>query len=424
MNVSTMAQAGPAESSGGLGLRSSAVYSLVLVLLTYLPLVSFLRRRREQHMRLELGYTTRDSLKNMTNDDAFAIQNVVAELEFPWVFDMSLQFALFKSYGLGTIASLLVDTRQLTTAENATKRYADTVVLLKEFMAHAPTSERTLTAIARMNYLHGLYQKPGKIHAGDMLYTLSAFITEPIAWIKLCEWRELNDMEICAIGTFWKAIGDGMGIDYAELPSSSTGWRDGLQFYHEIKEWAQRYEQAYMLPNEHSRKVADHITEILLWHVPPSLKKTAETAFTVLMDDRLRRAMKYPPPSNAYKVAVHGIITARKLLLRHLSLPRPTFLQVHDTAVEADPKTGRYHLKSWQAQPWYVPKTARWGLQGWLTRLLPNGVLPGDDGDRYVSDGYRIEDVGPRAFVGKGLETIKAEKERLRGTRTAGCPFG
>ena len=190
------------------------------------------------------------------------------------------------------MASLLIDTRQLTTAENVTKRYADTVVLIKEFSAHPPTSERTLTAIARMNYLHGHYQKQGRISAGDMLYTLSVFITEPIAWIKLCEWRELNDMEMCAIGTFWKAIGDGMGIDYSELPSSSTGWRDGLQFYHEIMEWAQRYEEAYMLPNEYSRKVADHTMDVLLWHAPQSLKKTAEIASTVLMDARLRRAMR------------------------------------------------------------------------------------------------------------------------------------
>ena len=96
MNVSTTLQAGPAGSPGGAGLKASAMSFLVPVVLAYILLVSFLRRRRERQMRLKFGYTTRDSLKNMTNDDAFAIQNAVAELEFPWVFKKSLQFALFK----------------------------------------------------------------------------------------------------------------------------------------------------------------------------------------------------------------------------------------------------------------------------------------------------------------------------------------
>lgn len=34
------------------------------------------------------------------------------------------------------------------------KRYADTVVLISEFMAWSPEAERTNAAIARMNYLH------------------------------------------------------------------------------------------------------------------------------------------------------------------------------------------------------------------------------------------------------------------------------
>ncbi len=61
-----------------------------------------------------------------------------------------------------------------------------------------------------MNYIHSGYQRAGKISNEDLLYTLSVFITEPISWIAKYEWRELTDMEICAIGTFWKSIGDSM----------------------------------------------------------------------------------------------------------------------------------------------------------------------------------------------------------------------
>lgn len=189
------------------------------------------------------------------------------------------------------MASLLVATRQLTSSANATRRYADTVILIKEFAAHPPTSERTLTAISRMNYLHGMYKKQGRISNDDFLYTLSVFVTEPINWVQKLEWRELNDMEKCAIGTFWKSIGDAMEIDYRDLPSAATGWRDALHWYEEVAAWARAYEVKYMLPNQPSRTTADYTMELLLWHVPGPLREAVFKASTVLMEGRLRKAM-------------------------------------------------------------------------------------------------------------------------------------
>lgn len=55
---------------------------------------------------------------------------------------------------------------------------------------------------ARMNYLHSLYQRSGKISNDDMLYTLSLFILEVERWIRLYEWRKLTDMELCALYVF------------------------------------------------------------------------------------------------------------------------------------------------------------------------------------------------------------------------------
>lgn len=78
--------------------------------------------------------------------------------------------------------------------------------------SHHPRSARALKALARMNYIHGGYQKAGKISQDDLLYTLSLFITEPITWVGKYEWRAMTDMEKCAIGAFWKSIGDAMGI--------------------------------------------------------------------------------------------------------------------------------------------------------------------------------------------------------------------
>ena len=59
----------------------------------------------------------------------------------------------------------------------------------------------------------------------------------------------MSDMEICAIGTFWKSIGDAMGIQYRGILAHDE-WRDGLEFYADIKTWAQEYEKTFMVPAE------------------------------------------------------------------------------------------------------------------------------------------------------------------------------
>jgi hypothetical protein len=75
------------------------------------------------------------------------------------------------TYGIPTISSILVNTGQLSARGNAgkvrnpftlsrnlylfLKRYVDTEILIAEFLANPPSSERSVKAIARMNYLHG-----------------------------------------------------------------------------------------------------------------------------------------------------------------------------------------------------------------------------------------------------------------------------
>jgi hypothetical protein len=66
----------------------------------------------------------------------------------------------------------------------------------------------------------------------------------------------MTDMEVCAVGTFWKSIGDAMGIKYEGFLASSH-WNDGLDFYHDIAAWAKKYERTYMVPAISNKKVAD-----------------------------------------------------------------------------------------------------------------------------------------------------------------------
>jgi hypothetical protein len=138
-----------------------------------------------------------------------------------------------------------------------------------------------------MNTLHDKYKTAGKISNADFLYTLAVCVTEPIRLINLYEWRRLNDMEVNAIGCFWKSIGDAMDIQYKGYLSRDS-WRDGIEFVGDITGWARRYELEAMKPAATNRTPANALMDMLLYHVPSFARPFAEEVWTVLMGDRVR----------------------------------------------------------------------------------------------------------------------------------------
>lgn len=50
--------------------------------------------------------------------------------------------------------------------------------------------------------------------------------------------------------------------------------------------------------------------------------------------------------------------------------------------------------------------------------------LPGDEGEKYAPDGYKIEEIGPEAMKGKGEDWGKECMGRLKDSRVEGCIFG
>lgn len=126
-----------------------------------------------------------------------------------------------------------------------------------------------------------------------MLYTLSLFVREPIRWINSYEWRTLTDLEKCALGIFVKNMGDGMLIEYDNLPSSKTGFRDGIQWANEILEWSEKYEADYMIADKYNHLTANETTAILIAGLPNFLKPYGRQAVSAMMDTRLRSAMMF-----------------------------------------------------------------------------------------------------------------------------------
>ena len=315
----------------------------------------------------------------------------------------------------------MVKTTQLTTAENVGKRYADTAVLVVEIYGNSPTDPRTQEAFARLNYLHGLYIKQGKISNDDLLYTLALFMVEPSRMIAKTEWRCLTDLEICAFGVFHKSMGDAMDISFDALPSAKTGFRDGLAFYAELEAWSVEYEKRYMVPHQNNYITAIQTQNLLLRNIPSMFHTAIANIISAAMDDRLRTAIKFEEPLPFYRGLLEGFLTLRKYYLRYLALPRPKFMSSYLVGKKADAE-GRRHFIRYDTLPYYVKPTVfnRWGPGAIASRLM--GVpLPGDDG--YYPEGFKTSDVGPAALRGKGRVEAEKTKDRLVKERTGGCPF-
>lgn len=197
-----------------------------------------------------------------------------------------------QTYGIPSISSILVATGQLSDKDTAPKRNADTGALLLEAVLNPPTSERAITAITRINYIHRHYRKVGKIRDSDLLYTLSLFALEPARWVSRFEWRTLSDMELCAIGTFWKSLGEALEVPFDEL-SKSASEKDGLGWLNELSAWSRAYEDANMVPANSNKRLAYSTFELILWKMPRSLHGIGRKILATLLDDKLRESMLY-----------------------------------------------------------------------------------------------------------------------------------
>jgi len=444
----------------------SLAYYLLPALLVYISLCSFFRHRRLQDLRLLYPPET---YPHLTPATAQRIIITFAQLEAPFIFETSLQFALFRTYGIPSISGLLAQTGLLGSSEHAAKRYVDTDVLITEFVAQKWGGERWAGAVGRMNAIHAAYGggrgdmgnnkaaggdveeknrevigkgKGMRIKEEDMLYTLSLFAWEPVRWTQRWEWREVSELERCAMGVYWKGIGDAMGINYFFLPGGQPvqstnelghgdgtkdkesetirGWRDGLHWMDELAAWAEQYEKENMLPADCNTLIADETVDLLLISLPSALKPFGKKAVAVLMDSRLRTAMQYPAPPTSLTLVLHTLLRTRRLILRYLCLPRPEFLRMTVLADKPD-DMGRYIWGRYLGQPWFVKPGFwnRWGGKGLWRRMLGLPV-PGDEGEKFMPAGYRIEELGPR--VGKG--GWEAEKVWVREVGGRGCPIG
>jgi hypothetical protein len=81
-----------------------------------------------------------------------------------------------------------------------------------------------------------------------------------------------------------------MGIEYKGR-LSKTEWVDGIDFYEDIKAWAEAYEKRVMVPAATNKQTAEETTALILYYVPKAIKPSARNLIGVLMGPMLRKAM-------------------------------------------------------------------------------------------------------------------------------------
>ncbi|KAF7562014.1 hypothetical protein G7046_g2117 [Stylonectria norvegica] len=356
----------------------------------------------------------------MTNQEAYEISNSLIYLEFPLFYDLAVRLALFETYAMENIAKLLVAVSDLNKPDQAPKRYEDTEIVYSCFAMFPPTSTQLHKAVARMNYLHSPYIKNGKILQKDLLYTLYISFAEPVRFLNQYEWRSLTDMEVAALATLWKYIGDMMEIDYKTILQKDE-WTDGIEFFEHLTAWAEKYEDDFLKPIPEVKALGEVLMKMLLQSHSPILRPLGYKVALVLMGNRLRDAFGFPEQSIAITTLTYSLLRMRQFVVRYLCLPR--IFPAHYIS-EPDEATGRIKHYHYLKEPWYCAPTfwARWNPEALFT-WISGGMIPGDGGEGLKPEGLLFEDLGPSNTVGKGVEEMEILTDRARMRGVGGCPF-
>lgn len=232
---------------------------------------------------------------------------LVAAFEYPWLIRKSLEFALFRSYGVPSISQLLDRTGQFK--RHGQRRVDDTGLLLAEIVENGYDSPRGRQAIQMINRMHGKFD----IANDDMLYVLSTFVFEPIYWTRKFSWRRPSRHEDLANYHFWVEVGLRMAIK--DIPST----------FAEFERFKGDYERERFRYQSSNRRVADATLKVFEAWYPRLVRPLVRQVVYALLDEPLRRAFNYPKPLPLVRPAVHGALLLAAKILRFLPPRRKPF---------------------------------------------------------------------------------------------------
>jgi hypothetical protein len=227
--------------------------------------------------------------------DCSEAYRLLASLEFPWDLQQALSFALFRTYAVPSIGTLLAQTGELVVRTQ--KRYEDTGLLLDAPLEHGLHSPEGRTAFRRINAMHRAYD----ISADDLRYVLSTFVVSPIRWLDAYGKRPLTDHERTASAHHYREVGRLMGIP--DLPRT---WQEFVALH-------DAYEAEHDGYSEGGRAVADatlrHVASLPPYSLLPA--RLVRPLVLALLDDALLDSFRYPRPHRAVRALVRGGLRLR-----------------------------------------------------------------------------------------------------------------
>jgi len=251
-----------------------------------------------------------DEIANLNPEtDYERIGFLLGAYEFHTDLQLALQFALFRTYAVPAISSLLSRTGEFVSRPR--KRYDDTEILMAEMGENGMDSARGSTAIGRMNDMHGRYRIPNH----QMVYVISALVLEPKRWIERFGWRALTEVEVQAGLHFYRALGARMGI--TDIPETLEG----------MEQLNRAYEAEHFVYSESNAEIGQTTVDLYLsFYLPRALFGLGRPITVSLMDIPLRRAMGFTDPPRWLQGSVIGLMQLRKHVLRWLPRRRKAAL--------------------------------------------------------------------------------------------------
>jgi hypothetical protein len=220
--------------------------------------------------------------------------------EFPWDAQRALEIALLRTFCVPSISRLLAATREFE--RRPQKRYDDTEIIISEIVEHGYDSPRGLSALRRMNQIHGRFA----IDNDDYRYVLSTFLLEPIRWIDRFGYRRTIESERSAMFHFWCELGRRMHI--RDLPDSLEAFeRFNLDYERERFSYA-----------ETNRQVGAYSVGLFASWFPWPLGKLVPLGVYAMLDAHVRSAFGFPAPPRWVGKALDAALALRSRVLRLL----------------------------------------------------------------------------------------------------------
>jgi hypothetical protein len=234
--------------------------------------------------------------------DFAEVYRLMGTYEFPWDMNQSLSFALFRTYAVPSIGSLLMRTGEFT--GRTQKRYDDTVLILDAVLEHGTDSQQGRTAIRRMNQMHRAYG----IGNDDLRYVLATFVVMPIRWVDDFGWRPMTETERVASANYYRHLGRRMGI--REIPATWQAFARLLD----------AYERTHFGFDPGARDVAESTLALLATFPPNHLLPAAlvRRISLALMDPPLLAAFGFPRPGRTMRTLARTGLRARGRVVRLL----------------------------------------------------------------------------------------------------------